>query len=319
MNADANAPRPMSRKQLRAVVYKIAMSYLEVERGLRPPEQLAAFLSPAEYRRHLNTPPPASAPGAGPVRPPDIARVRVDSTTPHRVRASALVRRADDRWSSLLVDLRQVGRGWQVTKLDRLEQLVQREPRHIEAPDQGQGLARRIHRVEDELGLAMAARDAVEKRIDDVGDRRTRAARELRPEVDRWSRRIEDLTAELGELDAIHRLWTRHDVSTKPQSVEPPLSTCGEEAALLGPRPEEPNHVKIWDNAVEAIGAFRHRWHVDEEEPVLGPVQSHEHAADQRQLLEHLRAAVKLLEDHAQGRQHDLGLPSAMPSQTMEL
>lgn len=286
----------MRRQQLRAIVYKIAVSYLEVERGLRPREQLAAFLSPAEYRRHLIMP-PVSETAVGPVRPPDIARVRVDSMTPDRVRASALVRRADDRWSNLLVDLHQVGRGWQVTKLDRLERIVVREPRTVEVSEVDD--ARRVRSVQEERRLAMAAVEAIRARIDAIGDRRTRAARELRPELERWEGHVTYLTAELEALNTTQRLREQHGASMAPRSATADLADRGHETAktLLGPRPDDVIQAMVWDQAAEALGAYCQKWALDED-AILGPVIGDEHAADRRQLLEHLRCAAHALDDH---------------------
>jgi hypothetical protein len=71
-------------RQVRAQIYKIVRVYLEIERGLRPPDQLEKYLTPAEYRRHRRCPqPPASRPREA-VLPTDVGRIRLDRHLPVR-------------------------------------------------------------------------------------------------------------------------------------------------------------------------------------------------------------------------------------------
>jgi hypothetical protein len=74
--------------QVRAQIYKIVRVYLEIERGLRPPEQLENYLTPAEYRRHRRRPqPPASRPREA-VLPTDVGRIRLDRHLPGQITAT---------------------------------------------------------------------------------------------------------------------------------------------------------------------------------------------------------------------------------------
>lgn len=204
MNPDA-AARRMTARELRAVIYRIAVTYLEVERGLRPPDHLAGLLSVAEYERHRAI---ARQPGlqAGPVRPPDVGPIHLSRLTPERVHANVLVRRDGEHWSSLLIDLGHHHRGWRVESLDRLERLCREEPlprlEHPEASD----LVGSFRRREEERRLAAAAHRAIEARLDRVGDRRTKAARRLQRELDTWSRKLDELDTELGTLERRRQL-----------------------------------------------------------------------------------------------------------------
>jgi hypothetical protein len=267
MNDDASQARSMNRRQLRAVVYKIAVTYLEVERGLRPPDQLAAFLSPTEYRRHRAT---TRRPRAvvRPVRPPDIGRVRIDAATSKRVNASVLVRRDDDAWSSLLVDLEKTGRGWQVDRLDRLERLLPPDPRQVEII--GDALAPRAGSLDGERRPVAAAHDPAAEAVEE-------------PEVP---------AAERALLARPRRLPEDHGTSTLPEQPHDGHGRDAADTSILGPRPENPSRAQIWDSVKEELDAYRDRWDLPAAEPLLHSPASEEQAGELQQLLHRLADAV---------------------------
>lgn len=276
MTAHRDAGRPLTSREMRAVVYRIAWTYLEVERGLRPYQQLEAFLTPGAYRRHLVTNSHLGVAGHGPVRPHDIARIHLAHTTPDRVDADVLVRRGEDGWSTLVVDLTHRGHGWQVARLDRLEHLVVREPPDITPPPD---LTGQIARRNDELKALTTARDAIADRIDAIGDGRLRAARELRSEWERWDDRCRNVAYEVAGLRRQHA--AQH---ANPEAALEPTTT-DEQDRWLGPRPHDGGHAVAWDRAYEVVAAYRERWGLDEGDNLLGGCENETQRRDLRQVL----------------------------------
>jgi hypothetical protein len=283
--------RPMTPNQLRAVVYNIARTYLEVERGLRPPDQLSAFLTRAEYRRHRLAERGRRA-ASRPVRPPDIGRVRIDTATPERVNASVLVRRDEDRWSALLVDLRQTGRGWRVEKLDRLERLMPREPRQVDIDEEA--VERRRRFVEGERRAVETASVAATRRYEQVPDKRVRAAKGLRDDRDRWRTRLEELQAEGTLLDR-QRPQVRVPAGESPDDGERSRARS-ELEAILGPRPDEAHRAEVWDRAEQVLSAYTERWELDPSDALLRGACLDAQENERRDLIQTVSRAVHQLE-----------------------
>lgn len=272
---DQPTPRPMTASQLRAVVNQIARTYLEVERGLRSPDQLAAFLSRAEYHRHRVT---SRGPRAAsrPVRPTDIGKVRLDAATPDRVNASVRVRRDDGTWSALVVDLKQTGHGWHVERLDRLERLLPREPRNVEIDEDA--VERRRHFVERERQTVDAAYRAVRRRYDRIPDKRTTPARALRPELDRWEDRLADLDSELRDLRAAGRTESHELTHGAVDDGVPAEVDAGARSAR--------------GNDFEAlVGRYRDRWGIAPDAAIFGTPVDEIQEADRRELVAAIQAA----------------------------
>lgn len=291
--------RPMTANQLRAVVYRIAVTYLEVERGLRPPDQLRTFLSPAEYRRHRITRRGQHA-ASRPVRPTDVRKVRLDAATRDRVNASVLVRRDDDRWSSLLVDLRQTGHGWTVDRLDRLERLLPREPHHVEIDEEA--IDRRRRFVEAEQRAVEAATTAASRRYERLPDKRVRGAKALRDDRDRWRARLEELQAE-GALLNRGRQADHGPARESPDGEHPRARSAVE--ATLGPRPGEPDRAQMWDRAEQALAAYAERWDLNPSNALLRGACIDAQEAERRTLLQVVARAAHELEP---ATSHDLTL-----------
>lgn len=296
MNDRPATGQRMTGRQLRAIVYNIALNYLEVERGLRPPRQLAAFLTPDERRRHRLTTRGRRA-DAKPVRPHDIGRVRIDRVTPERVNASVAVRRGEEGWSNLIIDLRRTGRGWQVEKLDRLERLLPHEPREVDIDEDA--FEQRVWLVDDERRSVEAAYKAAGRRYDRSDDKRTRSARELRRRRDAWARLLSDVEAEAGELAEQERLGHQNDRSMD-RHVRP--SVIGKESGLgwiLGPRPNDELGAKLWEEAEHAVEAYRDRWQVAADTSLLQAAEASEQESDRRRLFQRLGALERGLESRA--------------------
>lgn len=267
----------MTPNQLRAVVYKIARTYLEVERGLRSTDQLSAFLTQAEYRRHRVTRGSRRA-ASRPVRAIDIGKVRLDAATPDRVKASVLVRRDDDRWSSLLVDLKQTGHGWQVERLDRLERLLPREPRQVEIDEDA--VERRRRFVESERRSVESVYRSVAKRYEGIPDKRTKPARALRPELDRWGERVAAIDDELEALGPATMCPTQ-DAAGRGLSE----ARSSVDDALGGQHP--PAEVE------PLVARYRERWNLAPDEPLIGTSLAGAQAEERRDLLKAVRGLVR--------------------------
>lgn len=293
--------RPMTPNQLRAVLYDIARTYLEVERGLRPPDQFSGFLTHAEYRRHRLAGRGRRAASRA-VRPTDIDKVRLDAATPERVNASVLVRRDDDRWSALLVDLRQTGRGWRVEKLDRLERLIPREPRHLEIDEEAVDRRRRF--VEAEQRGVEAASAAAIRRYEQLPDKRVRGAEALRDDRDRWRARLEELQTEGALLDR-GRQAGHGRTGESPDRDEHPRAQ-GAVETIIGPRPDEPDRAEVWDLAEQALAVYTDRWNLDPSNALLRGACVDAQESERRDLLQVMARAAHELEAE---RSHDLALP----------
>lgn len=285
-------PEPeLNRQQLRAVLYKIAQTYLEVERGLRPPEHLQRFLTPYEYQRH-RAEPRRPKPPAGPVSPHDIGRIIINDDGTDRIRASILIRQTDDRWSALVSDLRRGPAGWQVETLDRLERRTGRQiTRDVSAPDDD--LRAATGRVENERLAVATAKEAIEQRLEQL-DGRTTEARALRPELQRWTRCLQDLDDELAALRNAEQVRSAQPPSPG-QTATAPSQTAGRlTARLLGARPDDQWRATIWDEVANALQDYRERWNIDDGRELLGTGEVCDAQADERRrVVEHLRAATK--------------------------
>ena len=315
MNDSQQPARPPTRRQLRAVVHKVAHTYLEVERGLRPPDHLAAFLTDREYRRHRILPPDL-APGQGPVRPHDIGPIHLTNTASGRIHASVLLRRDTDRWSALVIGLDHRDHTWKVDKLDRLEHLrrgLQRQ-QATHVPDEDIG--RRIRLVEEELLLAKAAKRAVENRLDDIGDRRTKRARAATAERDRWTDRTRELEGELADLRRSQQLRRQHDLiaETDVEAVDWRDQRRSDVDQGL-PEPGDADVASIRDTATRELLDYRQRWNLpDDVSPLAAPVATVEQGADRQRVIEHLHGALQelqaddRLEAHVTGRAPDIAL-----------
>ena len=315
MNDDQEPARPLTRRQLRAVVHRIAQTYLEVERGLRPPDHLRALLTDGEYRRHRILPPQRPV-SQGPVRPPDIGPIHVASVVPGRIHASVLVRRDTDRWSALVLGLHHIEHTWTVDKLDRLERLRRGLQRQQATQTPENDIGRRIRHVEEELLLTKAAKRAVQERLDELGDQRSEPARAAAAEADRWASRSAELDAELAVLRHSQHLRHQHQLTVDADlgaAVEADLGAAVDET---GPaKPDGTDVASIRTATAREVLGYRQRWNLPGDvSPLAAPVATAEQGADRQRVIEHLHGALQelqaddRLETHVTGREPDIAL-----------
>lgn len=310
------SPRQLTDQQLRVVLYRIAQTYLEVERGLRPAAHLASFLTHYEYHRH-RTNAAARLPLGGAVLPGDIGRIHLDRQVPAQITAAVLVRQPGDRWGALVVHLRDTSQGWKVDQLERLKQTRHVHRRLDVEPPQPENLGARIQRVEEERRAVEAARRATATRLDDLSaapshaPSRSDGPRELRQLLDTWERRLTELDHELDTLDRTCQLRQRlatldshqgQENSPKARVTDPILKT-------LGPRPNHPDWGRIWDQTADELRRYRQRWNITDSELPLGAPTDEPEQARHRQLLAQLLPTVAPWLEHR--RQRERGMDQA--------
>lgn len=293
-------PRQMTRQQLRTVVHKIARTYLEIERGLRPPGHLEPLLTDNESRRHRITHRGTTGP-AGPVRPHDIGPIHLAPQTPGWQRATLRVRDTEGHWSALVLDLTDTGRGWKIDRLDRLERLI-RPPQQIE-PEHGHHLDRRIRQAQEERLLATAALQRITDRLDAIGDQRTRPARQLKPHHDHWTRRVEELDQELQTLTRTRDLRQVHNLTPDPPRGDQEQISAPDDLTtdLLGQRPTDADAGRLWDHAAEHLYSYQQRWGPLDAGPA--DTSDGEQTAARHALIETLRDTVRDLRAQGHGPQ----------------
>lgn len=281
-------PRQMNNAQIHALLYRIAWTYLEVERGLRPPEHLQRFVAPYEYRRQRAAPRP-DRPRLGPVQPQDLGPIHFERHGDDCITANLVARRGDERWGAVVLEMRGSDSGWHVSHLERLERAVQTpEPRDdAEVPDPAELLDRRIRLVETEHSLVGAAMTATARRIEDIGDRRTRASKQLSQQLDRWADRLSDLDEELDTLTRRRELLNRPP--TREQEQNRSMTMACDIEGLLGPRPDEPHRAWTWDRTAADIQSYRARWSIPDDGPPLGaPTDNETQNAEREKMIKRI-------------------------------
>lgn len=238
--------RVMTPRQLRAVVHQIAHVYLEVERGLRPPDHLRRFLTVDEYARHRTTQLAYTGP-AGPVRSDEIGRIHLSQFQADRVHGSVQVRRGENETSALIVDLQHSDSGWKVDTLGRLEHVLTLHD--LSGPDDDL-VTRRLRTLNAEIEAISGAVTALDRR-GKVTDGRTAHGRALRARQLAWSTRIEQLRVErmrlergfTGSARPVQHLLEdakpttiRRDVDVHPSGLGPKTLESGVVSARRGER-----------------------------------------------------------------------------------
>lgn len=295
-------PRQMSNAQLQAVIYHVARVYLEVERGLRPPEQLQTFLSPSEYRRQRLEPRP-ERPRLGPVQMRDMGPIHFERHADDHITANLVARRGDDRWGAVVLEMRGTETGWRVSHLERLERAVQpRQEADVDSPEPAGLIERRIRMTKAERSLVGAAMTATARRIEDIGDRRTKRSKQLTTQLDRWADRLSDLDEELETLARRRELLAQAPPLGEQQDASKSLARDPE--GLLGPRPPDPDSARAWDRIAGDVQSYQARWNIADGDPPLGaPPESDDQAAERRALIKRIcvlrRGAAKDVEQES--------------------
>lgn len=329
---------------LRVLVLRLARVYLEVERGLRSPDQLRNLLTPHEYRRHRVKPRYNHFPKEGPVVPRDIRGLHLDTSVPGKLSATVTTREHGDRWGELVLHFRRNGddRTWKADKIERLFRDPRamshhrHEPTRADAsrhngpatdpgprsPASATDLDARIERVLAERHLVEAARQAATHDLTATRDPasakgNTTSQKPVRQLATDWSRRLGDLDAELAGLRRTKRLRERIARLDVPvierrdtEATRDPLKK------LLGPRPEEAEWAQLWDVAAEAVRDYRERWNITDIRTALGPAApGSEQGRDRARLTELLRTVGPRLFAHSR-MQRGKGLSSERHQQT---
>ena len=297
------APIGPSDRQVRADVYRIARAYLEIERGLRTPEHLRDYLTPAEYQRHRERPNPRRTRTGEPVLPTDIGRIHLDRNLPGQITATLSTREAGERWGALVLHFacNRTGR-WRINQLERLNRpSTAREP--TRRATRQLDLDQRIERIEEERRLVDAAHRATRNRLTEL--RRDVAAGAeveehtmpaLRQQQQTWKRRRSELDQELDQLrDRRHLRAELADVDVLRERHPTELSNAQLEQ-VLGPAPENGWRRRLREGVIEEIHGYRQRWNVTDPHRVLGPTATDpEHRRDRDELADTLRASARAL------------------------
>lgn len=275
--------KPPTERDLRAAVYGIARMYLEVERGLRPPDHLRRILAPSEYRRHRDQPMETRHPRAGPVMPDDIGGMQIERSLRGQVAATVTTREFGDRWGALTIHFKEQPDGWVVDSLERLHRrgldVEQRPTRPDPEADD-----KRIRLVTMELRSVASARRATEVRLGELmasdvepSSSDLASAEQLREQAGRWVSREHELYRELDALTRTRELRDRFVDGSTPSPPEQdtaaptPNPVAERLERVLGERPESPEARQLWDEAREAVQSYRELWDVDDTSTLLGP------------------------------------------------
>lgn len=286
--------RELTDEQMVTFVHSVAHIYMEVERGLRDPQHLQRLMTRAEFERHRQLPPDERLRprAAGPVRPGDIGKIRIDRTHPREITAAIPTRESGERWGSLVIDLRQVGDGWLVTRLERLQRRGL-EPTQEGVAEPGRSLDDRVRQVKTELRLVHSAQRATEAQLDEAVDEATR--QELEGQARRWEAKAEELGAELAELERNRQLSEKREpIATSGAAARAAVPALGR---ILGPRPRTGADRTLWDAIREQVESYRDRWGLPDEGTLLGgDVSGTQQQAHRERVADLIKAARRILE-----------------------
>lgn len=291
----------LDERRLRTAVYRIARVYLEVERGLRPPDHLKRILGRKEYERHRREPMEIRHHGAGPVIPDDVRGIRIDRSVGGHITASVNAREIGDRWGALTVHLKERRDGWVIDHLDRLHRRgldAEQKPTTVEPLD----LEGRTAYVAEELRLVSSARRGTKQRLDDLiaSASSDNATRQLRDQLKVWTERQTELERELTELREraeIHRSFGSPGVPERSvERGEPGLDRVAERLSrVLGPPPRDPEAKRIWDAAYDRVVQYRELWQLDDAATLLGEPEYEGQQRHRQEVIEHLKEAALMI------------------------
>lgn len=311
-------------RRLRAAIYHLAHTYLEVERGLRDPEHLKPYLTPAEYRRHRIRPTHPRATATGAVLPTDIGHIHLDRHLPGQITATMPTRETDQRWGALVLHFARHAGQWRIDQLERLTRPGHLREPTVEPPEQDP-LPQQIRQVTQERDLAAAAHRATTSRLADLQaadatPASTVSIRQLAEQQHTWRRHHQQLDDELTRLRETHQLRQQLGAPDPTHGAGDPATGLTHEQLLvaLGPVPAEGWQSRLWHSLADEIGTYRQRWQVTDPRTVLGPDPDHPaHHHDRDELAATLRASARALgtappeshdRDRASQRDHARGL-----------
>lgn len=186
-----------TRTQLTEMVRFFAKTCVEVERGLRPPEQLTRYMEP-DAALAWSRDGTVGRFGGGPVRDGDVGPAHLSRVADGAVHATVTTRTTSDRWGAVTLHLKAERGRWMLTELRRV--LASRH--YLTGRDHGNDLELplgwRIDRASEERRLVEGALQATRFRIDELpaGPDRHDAQRMERS----WRRVAAQLDHELADL-----------------------------------------------------------------------------------------------------------------------
>lgn len=202
-----SADRELTDDELAQVVRYVAQLALEVERGLRPPDQLTTVMDPTGLKRWQQRSPRPSFPSR-PVVPDDIGPPRVSRPADGRALANVTVRTEPGRWAAVSMSLDVRPGRCRVMDLHRLPATGERRGRRPTDPALGLPLEVQASHLREVRDLAQAAGDAARQRLAELpagrDPERRRAFRQL---AQRWDQLVQDHDRQLADLYT--RLQTR--------------------------------------------------------------------------------------------------------------
>lgn len=194
MTAPAPTAPELSDNQLRTVAAYIARICLEVERGLRPPDQLTSLAHPRTTGpwRQIQT----GRFRGGPVVRHDIGPPQLSRLAHDHAIATVVTRTQGDRWGALTVRLRAERGRWYIADLKRLLAAAnyRNGPDRTLPPDLP--LDEKTRRITDQRQLVHAALNATTRRLDGL-DKTDPGRAETRRQAQRWQRIANALDHEL--------------------------------------------------------------------------------------------------------------------------
>ena len=268
------APEPTD-QQLRRVAYSIARMFLEIERGLRPPEHIKPVLTQEAYWGFRRRPRPPRPAISGPVLPTDIRRIHLSRHVRGQVTASMTCREEGDRWGALVLHLLAPSEPGETWKADQLERVVnkrrdlRRDPEVAGPPD----LRERIRSIEGERFLARGARGAAVALLAEL----ERLPAENRDEVvmathrqqaSYWTAKVDELDDEIMRLK--HTLQLREQLGLVDVEEQPARLSPEKLERILGPRPADGHRAQLWQLAADDVQGYRERWDVCDSQVALG-------------------------------------------------
>ena len=338
-------PAQPTDQQLAAMIRHLAQLHLEVERGMRPPDQLRPYMTPASYRR-LRGQQGVRFRDPSPPSPEDLGPVHLSRPSPDKVLASLRTREQGDQHGALVIELGATREGrWRITELARVgHHLALHGPTPSPVADE----RTRIRRTEDERSAVKAAYWVEAKRVGELSGPEAERAAAL---ASYWGQRLTELDQELQALRQRHEMREPRELlpdqetnetndverhrepgaldnrprrrasrDRSPESVaeapHPESSNIvdpSEENAvvrLLGPRPEEGHAHRLWQRASDEIRAYRARWEIADEGLALGsPPDDHDQSHHRARVTDVVRAVR-----HELGRNDPSGLAPDPPS-----
>ena len=269
------APQPTD-QQLRRIAYSIARTFLEFERGLRPPEHLKSVLTQPAYWRFRRLPRPPRPAISGPVLPTDVRGIRVSCHLPGQVTVSMTCRESDDRWGALVLHLRAPNEPGETWRADQLERVVNRRRDLGRSSELGDppDLRERIRSVESERFLAGGARGAAAARLEELGrlpavEQDEQAMKALGQQMSFWSAKVQELDDEILRLK--QTLQLREQLGLVHVEGQPARLSLEKLERVLGPKPADGHRAQLWQVAADDVQSYRERWDVCDPQVALGP------------------------------------------------